>query len=233
MMEYGTSKPAFVTEPSASVSESLANHFINPSARLWNCPSEVDTRIVDFHAKLPHYQSTRLIDLPSIATELSVGRILLKEESSRLGLPSFKILGASWATYRAIIEKFSLAESASLEDVGFAAKSQSVSLFAATDGNHGRAVAWMAKTLGIKSKIFVPDFVDQESRKLISKEGAEVCVVAGSYDQTIEEAKIAAEVLHGLLIQDTGFSGYEQIPKAYLCKPSLTVSGLCRAILRY
>src|SRR5579862_43939 len=126
----------FVPEPSVVMIRPSTNHFVNPSARTWTCSFEVDPRIIEFHRNLKHYKRTPLLDLPSISEALSVGRVLLKEESNRFRLPSFKILGASWATYRAIIEKFDLAESASLEDVAFAAKSHSVSLIAATDGNH-------------------------------------------------------------------------------------------------
>jgi threonine dehydratase len=73
----------------------------------------------------------------------------------------------------------------------------------------------MANLMEIKSKIFVPDVVDEESRQLIAREGAEVCVVSGSYDKAIEEAKNAANVEGGILVQDMGFPGYEKIQHVY------------------
>ena len=98
----------------------------------WTC-EPVSTRVRNFHRSLAGYAPTPLVDLPTLARELGVGRVLAKDESNRLGLPAFKALGASWAVRRVLDE---------------AAEGQELTIVAATDGNHGRAVARFARLLG-------------------------------------------------------------------------------------
>ena len=141
--------------------------------------------------------------------------MLLKDESYRLGLPAFKILGASWAAAKAIIQRLGLdisdvkddsGTSISLERLGFAAQAVGLVLFAATDGNHGRAVARMAKYLGIGARIYVPCALDQEAKSNIASEGAGVVNFEGNYDETVLEASKACGDYpngNGLLISDT------------------------------
>lgn len=141
--------------------------------------------------------------------------MLLKDESYRLGLPAFKILGASWATAKAIIQRLGLkieevkdesSTSLSLEKLGFAAQAVGLVLFAATDGNHGRAVARMARYLGIQARIYVPSMLDLEAREKIEGEGAVVMRFQGDYDETVLGTKKACEEYpngKGLLISDT------------------------------
>jgi diaminopropionate ammonia-lyase len=118
----------------------------------------------------------------------------VKDESSRLGLPSFKVLGASWAVHRAV-----------------AAEPDATRLVCATDGNHGRAVARMARLLGLEATVFVPAGMVAARRAAIAGEGAEVVVVDGSYDEAVERA--AALGGDGtLIIQDTAWPGYETVP---------------------
>ncbi|HZM40964.1 MAG TPA: pyridoxal-phosphate dependent enzyme, partial [Acidimicrobiales bacterium] len=98
--------------------------------------------------------------MPALAELAGVGRVLVKDESSRLGLPAFKVLGASWATVLAVADRLGgSADWGSLDDLGGSVADQlgSLRLAAATDGNHGRAVAHMARLLGIDATIAVPD----------------------------------------------------------------------------
>lgn len=161
----------------------------------------------EFHQSLPDYAATPLVSLPEIAKELGIRLLLLKNETSRLGLPAFKILGASWATARAISKRLGLGhDSLNLQDLKDSAQAADLTLYAATEGNHGRAVARMAKYLGIKSRIFVPDSSDEAVIGNIMKEGAEIVVWEGSYDQAVVATKAAAEDHNdgkGLLISDT------------------------------
>lgn len=187
--------------------------YVNPSARLWRYTSPIDCRIVDFHRRFPSFSVTPLVSLDSVAAELGVRHVFIKDESTRMNLPSFKILGASWATYRAILREVNLVVGTSLEDLSVAARKENIKLLAATDGNHGRAVARMAKLLGIKADIFVPTDLDQITRDLIASEGARVIVYQGDYDSTVRHAKVQAETAGGILIQDTAFKGYEEIPQ--------------------
>jgi len=165
-----------------------------------------------FHRRLPGYEETPLIDVPELAEVLGVGKVLVKDESSRLGLPAFKVLGASWAVYRALEER--------LGDEGFGSWEaiedlrrrleplRPLSLVAATDGNHGRAVARVARLLGLGARIFVPGDMVAARREAITGEGAEVVVVDGGYDEAVERSAAA----DGLLISDMSWPGYERVP---------------------
>src|ERR1700761_4073304 len=106
-----------------------------------------------FHSSLPQYSPSPLISLKDFAQELGIKAAFIKYEGSRLGLPSFKILGASWGTFRAIAAKTGIKLDSSLQVLSEAAKKHSIKLFAATDGNHGRAVAYMARLLDVSAEI--------------------------------------------------------------------------------
>lgn len=188
--------------------------YSNPSARSWTSPpsNRDSSAIIKFHRRLPNYTTTPLHSLDAIAREIGVKRVLLKDETTRLGLPSFKILGASWAIHRAITKRAGLPLHTHVEDLSIAAKRMGTRLFAATDGNHGRAVARMSRVLGISgTKIFVPESLDAPTQEFISQEGAQVIVVDGDYDVTVKEADSQARNEGGILIQDTAFEGYTEI----------------------
>ncbi|KAI9866641.1 MAG: hypothetical protein M1813_001193 [Trichoglossum hirsutum] len=185
--------------------------YINPNARSWRYAANIDSRIIGLHQRLPGFAPTPLVSMDSVARELGVKHVFVKDESSRAGLPAFKILGASWATYRAVARAVDRSLDVSLEDLSAAACKKGIKLFAATDGNHGRAVARMAKILGLESDIFVPLILEQATQDLIASEGARVVVADGDYDYTVQQARSRSEVPNGLLIQDTAFEGYTEI----------------------
>jgi diaminopropionate ammonia-lyase family len=106
-----------------------------------------------------------------------------------------------------------LPDNVGLDDLGVAARQHSIRLYAATDGNHGRAVAKMAKTLGIGASIYVPNDMDQPTRDFITGEGAQMFVVDGDYDKAVITAALEAKSVGGTLVQDTAFDGYSEIPK--------------------
>ena len=186
----------------------------NQGAGVWTYKHGTDISLAQaFHKRLPGYQETSLVPLPDLAKELGVKAVFVKDESSRLGLPAFKILGASWGTFRAIAEQEGLPLDADLEEVSDAAKHSGTVLFAATEGNHGRAVARMGKILGIPVHIFMSRFSDRETCRKIESEGANVTVTSGDYDDAVATAFAESrKVPTGLLIQDNAFEGYEQIP---------------------
>ena len=134
-----------------------------------------------FHPSLPDFAPTPLRPAPKAAQRLGVRSVLVKDESQRLGMPSFKILGASWATYRTIMAHLGLAVGAqpTLDRLreAVAAHGSDLTLVAATDGNHGRAVARMAKLLGLGAIIVVPAGTVDSRIDAITGEGAEVRVV--------------------------------------------------------
>ncbi|MFW6033488.1 MAG: diaminopropionate ammonia-lyase [bacterium] len=166
-----------------------------------------------FHASLPGYAPTPLLDLPELAVRCGVERLWLKDESSRLGLPSFKILGASWACYRAVAERMRLppADAGGIDDLRVKAAGE-YTLLAATDGNHGRAVARVARWLGLDSRIFVPENMAQRRIDAIAGEGAEVIVVRGAYDDAIAAAAAAESSDREVLVSDMAWDGYQVVP---------------------
>ena len=179
--------------------------------QLWPTPPGT---IADFHRRMPAYSPTLLLDAPDLAEKLGVGRILVKAETRRMGLPSFKILGASWATYQAICAHIRHEPEpwGNINELAAnLARLRPFKLATATDGNHGRAVAFMARLLGFEAHIFVPAGMAQARIGAMEKEGATVSVVDGDYDDAV--ARSGQEATDTcLVISDTSWPGYETIP---------------------
>lgn len=190
--------------------------FLNPSFDAHFKPQPPTRSPLEFHKRLPHYKPTPLHSLPAVAERLGIGKLFVKDESNRIGLPAFKILGASWATYRALSERFPdrAKNWNNVEELAKNLKScRSLVLYSATDGNHGRAVAHTAKMFGLRACIYVPKGTVEARISAIQSEDANVTVVNGTYDDTVEKASRDADVANGLLIQDNGWAGYEIIPR--------------------
>ncbi len=189
--------------------------FANPRATLQLDGEFPRGEAFNFHEKLPGYERSPLIDAPTIAATLGVGNVWVKDESSRFGLPAFKVLGASWAIYRALLKLIggSIAPWNTFDDLRerFASLTP-LTLLAATDGNHGRAVARVAKLLGLDAHILVPQVMTQARIDAIKEEGAEVTVVNGSYDTAVAHmAALASD--RALVISDTAWEGYTEVPR--------------------
>ena len=169
----------------------------------------------EFHSSMPGYRPTPLVDLPAVATELAVGAVLVKDESERLGLPAFKILGASWAVNCALSKHGGYAEPATnLADLRSRIGNAPVTLVTATDGNHGRAVARMAHHLGLAARIYVPAGTSEKTLKAIAGEGVKVVETELRYDDVVRTAASStANKPDEILIQDTAWPGYEEIPQ--------------------
>ncbi len=169
----------------------------------------------DFHGRLPGYAPTPLHRLPELASHLGVGQLLVKDESSRFGLPAFKFLGASWAAYKTLSKRMGHepAEWTTLSQLRAAfAPLAPLELITATDGNHGRAVARVASLLGFDARVFVPKGTADARIAAIESEDARVVTVNGTYDEAVAEAaRVTTD--RSLLIQDTSFDGYEEIPR--------------------
>ena len=166
---------------------SISNSFTNTLLKKHNA--------IKFHLSLTDYKATPLIHLPHLSKKYNVGNIYVKDESHRFGLNAFKVLGASYAMNQCL------------------AKNQAIETFCtATDGNHGRAVAWSAKKLGKMAVVFVPRDTSLKRIKVIEQEGAKVIQIDGNYDDACQKAKNASNVNNWTLIQDTAWEGYEEIP---------------------
>jgi diaminopropionate ammonia-lyase len=187
--------------------------FVNPLAAVWSYTGPPPSSAVEpFHKSLPSYSVTPLHSLPELAKKLGLGHIILKDESYRLGLPAFKILGASWACHKLIASKCNLPLTASLKELGSAAREHGIKLVTCTEGNWGRAVARMAKYLQVPATVAVPNFMNRATQLLIESEGARVVVVDGDYDMSIGWARNEAEK-GGLLVMDVAWEGYQEIPE--------------------
>ncbi len=152
-----------------------------------------------FHKTLSEYNPTPLINLPYLSKKLGVRNIYVKDESRRFNIKAFKGLGASYAIYQTLI------------------KTPSLETFCtATDGNHGRAVAWAAKKFDRNAVIFVPKEITLKRIEAIENEGAQVIQITGHYDQACEEAKKISRSKKWSLIQDTAWEGYLEIPALIL-----------------
>lgn len=168
---------------------------------------------LDFHRTLPGYAPTPLRDVAELADELGVGRVLVKEEAGRLGLPSFKVLGASYAAARALARRFGAAD-LTLDAVRAAVRGHDVRLYAATDGNHGRAVAHVAGLVGAAATVYLPRGVTAQAVAAVAGEGAATVDVDGDYDTAVARAaQDAAADPAAVLVQDTAWPGYTEIPR--------------------
>ncbi|CAN5841558.1 diaminopropionate ammonia-lyase [soil metagenome] len=167
-----------------------------------------------FHERLDGYVPTPLRRVDALAESLGVAEVWVKDEAWRLGLPAFKVLGASWATYRLLEQRRGRvfepwSSIADLRDQ--VAEMGGLTLVAATDGNHGRAVARMAKLLGLASRIRVPAGTVAARVDAIAAEGAEVTVSGGGYDDAVAEVAAWADD-KTLVVSDTSWEGYMDVP---------------------
>jgi diaminopropionate ammonia-lyase len=145
------------------------------------------------------YRPTPLIDLPGLARTCGLGRVRLKHEGKRFHLRSFKALGGAYAVQRLIAER------------GEAAKA-TLTVCCATDGNHGKAVAWGAQQAGIRCVIYLHAHVSQGREDAIAAFGAEIRRVDGTYDDSVRQAARDAETHGWTVISDTSWDGYATIP---------------------
>jgi diaminopropionate ammonia-lyase len=188
--------------------------FRNPAARPGATMPPPPRAPLELHRRLPGYAVTPLHDAPALAAATGVGRLWVKDESARLGLPAFKLLGASWAAYRALADRLGRDPEpwGSLEQLrATLAPLRPLTLATATDGNHGRAVARMAALLGLEADVYVPTGTAAARIAAIRGEGARVTVVDGDYDAAVATAAATAGE-RCLAIQDVGWPGYEQVP---------------------
>lgn len=170
-----------------------------------------------FHESFPQYSQTPLTKLEHMASYLGVKEVYIKDESYRFGLNAFKVLGGSFAMARYIASEtgkdvselpYNVLTSDKLrEEFGQA------TFFTATDGNHGRGVAWAANRLGQKAVVHMPKGSTQTRLENIAKEGAAVDIQEMNYDDCVRlAAREANETPRGVIVQDTAWDGYEEIP---------------------
>lgn len=171
-----------------------------------------DRRAVAFHRSIPGYAPSPVADAPITAARLGLSRLTVKLETRRFGLPSFKVLGASWAICRALSLRAGVEPAATFDELrATAVRLDGLTLVTATDGNHGRAVARVARTLGLDAHILIPQDTAQARVDAIAGEGAKVEIVPGSYDDAVGRSAGLAGDDH-IVISDTSWPGYEEVP---------------------
>ncbi|HEY0247993.1 MAG TPA: pyridoxal-phosphate dependent enzyme [Gryllotalpicola sp.] len=170
--------------------------YADPAVRAWVTDAAPSGAPAEYHRTLPGYAPTPLVEVSALAAALGVGRLFVKDESKRFDLGAFKVLGASWAVEQAL-----------------AARPATDELVTATDGNHGRGVARVARLRGLPATVFMPGTVPPIVIERVRAEGASVHVLAGDYDAAVATARDHAAPRPGaLLVQDTAWPGYEQVP---------------------
>lgn len=154
-----------------------------------------ESKALEYHDSLSVYQPTPIVSLPGLAQKYNIGNIFVKDESHRFGLNAFKGLGASYAIHK-LLERQPYIET----------------FCTATDGNHGRAVAWASGIAQKKAVVYVPRDTTESRMKAISDEGARVIKVDANYDETCAYAKAKCQKEGWQLVQDTAWEDYEEIP---------------------
>ena len=172
---------------------------------------------LSFHQGMAPYEITPLVMLPNFAERLGVSAICVKDESKRFGLNSFKGLGCSYAMGVYLCEKAGIpvdrAAFSRLCSPETQKKLGQYTFITATDGNHGRAVAWAANLMGHRAVVYMPEGSAQERFEHIKSLGAEVHILPRNYDDTVRAAAAAAKANGWILVQDTAWPGYENVPR--------------------
>ncbi len=179
-------------------------------------PMEVSRIARRFHRQIPGYHMSPLVSLPHLAQMFGVGGIWVKDEASRLELNSFKVLGGSFALYRFIQERLGISDDKMSYNylISREVKEQlgELTFASATDGNHGRGIAWAAQKLGHPCVIYVHSETSKRRIDAIRSYGAIVKVIEGNYDDAVRQIVVDAEKNGWQIISDTSWEGYSKIP---------------------
>lgn len=171
--------------------------------------------VIGFHSTIPQYCPTPLLRLPSAASKMKIAEILIKDESKRFGLNSFKVLGGTYAIMKYICSRIGRPDDninfQELQSESVRSKTGDITFSTATDGNHGLGVAWAAGQLGYKAAVFMPDGTVPARIKAIEETGATVQVTKANYDETVLIAAEMASKNGWVAIQDTTYEGYKTI----------------------
>ena len=186
-------------------------------ASLKDFSGEEATRVRNFHKSFREYTLTPLVKLSSLAKDFGVHSVFIKDESKRFGLNAFKVLGGSYAIGRLLAQKLNrpietltrdeLCSDATRKQLG------DITFATATDGNHGRGVAWTAQQLKQKASVYMPKGSAQTRVDNILATGASCVVTDLNYDDAVRLANENAEKNGWIMVQDTAWEGYEDIPR--------------------
>ena len=166
----------------------------------------------------PAYQPTPLRNLDALAKSLSVGAVYYKDESARLGLGSFKALGGAYAVLRLAATQIEAktGKKAPLSDIRAGQHSTALSeltVVTATDGNHGRSVAWGAQMAGCACRVYIHAGVSEGRKQAMEAFGATVIRISGDYDESLKVCAEEAKSNHWFIVSDTSYPGYMNLPR--------------------
>ena len=209
MTDPAPDKISWITNPDARPSVQIkadSSHF----------SSAETSHVRNFHRTLPNFQPTPLAKLDNLARHLGVASIRVKDESHRCGLNAFKILGATFALSAHLAQRLNLSPKnlafTEFQSPELKKRVKDITCITATDGNHGKAVAWAAKQLGCRAVIFMPRGTTSARLESIRNLGADASIIDGNFDDAVQLAADCARRNRWLLIQDTAWVGYEDIP---------------------
>ena len=164
------------------------------------------------------YTPTPLFNLQELAASLALDKLMYKDEGLRFGLGSFKALGGSYAALRVLQRQISnlLDRKVSLRDIRlgkYSKEAAEITMVSATDGNHGRSLAWGCQRFGVPCKIYIHAKVSEERSSAMRNFGAEVIRINGTYDDSVEFSRIAADKNKWIVVSDTSWPGYFETPR--------------------
>jgi diaminopropionate ammonia-lyase len=178
-------------------------------------PAErIEQAVRDLHRAMDGYRPTELSLSPRLASVWNASTVAVKLETDRWGLPSFKVVGTAWATVQALSQHLPAGWTPQAGLAGLRGRLPDVALVAATQGNHGEALAFLAHLLGVRCRIYVSSDVAADTRARIAARGAEIVTIAGTYDDAVAASAHDAARAHTFLVSDTSWDGYEDIPRA-------------------
>lgn len=183
---------------------------------LKNFTPENAKKVMAFHKSFPEYAVTPLVNLRNLAKELGVKSIYVKDESYRFGLNAFKVLGGSYCIGRYIADRLEM----NINELPYdkiisqevKARLGEITFVTATDGNHGRGIAWTANRIGQKSVVYMPRGSAEERLENIRTLGSEASITDMNYDDTVRLAERQANEKGWIMVQDTAWEGYQKIP---------------------
>lgn len=172
--------------------------------------------VLNFHKTLPRYSPTPLVELKNLANFLGVKNIYIKDESKRFGLNAFKVLGGSYAIGKYIADKLNMSINElpyqKMVSSSIRQKLGDITFITATDGNHGRGIAYIANKLKQKCIVLMPKGSSKIRLENIRKEGASASIENLNYDDCVRKAESMAKKHGYVLVQDSAWEGYEEIP---------------------
>jgi len=199
--------------------KSIKNNFFNPQFNeedLKYFTNQEINKVLDFQKTNEKFTETPLINLKALSKKMNIDNVYVKDESKRFGLNAFKVMGGVYAIGKHIAKKLGK----NIEDLTFndmrseetKQKIGELTFISATDGNHGRGVAWAARELGQQSIIYMPKGSSLTRLEAIKKEGASAKITDVNYDETIRICDGLAQENGWIMVQDTAWEGYDEIP---------------------